>query len=148
MNKNYKVNTNFGQAKRVEREEGDKVFTSLNGANTFSYKGIPVMKRGGCYTVKDVKLQGYAPWFLAGVFTDGRSLKIALESALSGVDKEKYCTFRAKNQNIQCPHCRSIYLLYKTMQFKRYGDIYIECPHCYEVHALDDVNRVTDEKVY
>lgn len=148
MNKNYKVNTRFGKKKKVERDSDDKVFTSFNGTNTFSYKGIIVVKRNGCYTVKEAKLQGYAPGFLSGMFTDARCLTLAFDSALSDVDKEKHHALRAKNQNIQCPHCQSIYLLYKSMQSERYGEVYIECPNCQEVHSSDSVSRVTDEKIY
>lgn len=148
MNRNYTVNTRFGKKKTLKPDSNDKVFTSFSGKNTFSYKGIVVVKKGGCYTVKEAKLQGYASRFLSGVFTDARSLALAFDSALSDVDKDKHYTLRAKNQNIQCPHCRSIYLLYKSMQSEQYGEVYIECPHCQEVHPSDSVSRVTDDKIY
>lgn len=52
MNRNYTVNTRFGKKKTLKPDSNDKVFTSFSGTNTFSYKGIVVVKKGDATQLK------------------------------------------------------------------------------------------------
>ena len=131
-----------------EEEENRKPFNTHDGRMTFAYKGLVVEKLNSIYTVRDVKLEGFPVECIEGVFTDTRTLRIAIDNGLLQSSPEKLERLRERNKNVSCGGCRTPFLFRRDMLIDYLEGKIIQCPYCYLEEFEDRLEWATDENFY
>lgn len=135
------------RTERAKRQFGETYFRSPS-ERTFSYKGVVIKRHANkTYTInKLVAISGTNPAALAGIWTDGNSLKGAIDYMLESASPERLAEVREQHQNWICPHCKNFSLLSSCkVDITEGGHEEVFCACCHQTTFSFEIVPATDE---